>query len=103
MYHNFWIFFIGSCNPNKKTRGKYKFINLDMKTMGGKLDIHIPDDILRVVGENARNLVNYCGLVVRTIAPLTTIDWKEVTDRVGEQMLLKIKVINLLLVMFISK
>ena len=41
-----------------------------MKTMGGKLDIHIHDDILRAVGENARNLVNYCGLVVRTIAPL---------------------------------
>ena len=74
-----------------------------MKTMGGKLDIHIPDDILRAMGENARNLVNYCGLVVRTTAPLTTIDWKEVTNRVGEQMLLKIKVINLLLVVFIFK
>lgn len=74
-----------------------------MKTMGGKLDIHIPDDILRAMGENARNLVNYCGLVVRTTAPLTTIDWKEMTDRVGEQMLLKIKVINLLLVVFIFK
>ena len=74
-----------------------------MKTMDGKLDIHIPDYILREVGENARNLVGYCGLVARTIAPLTTIDWKEVTDRVGVQMLMKIKVINLLLVVFIFK
>lgn len=38
-----------------------------MKTKyGGKITVDIPNDIDRAVGDGARDIVNYCGLIVRT-------------------------------------
>ncbi|KAK4379870.1 hypothetical protein RND71_001732 [Anisodus tanguticus] len=43
----------------------YKSIQMDMKTnYGGKISVDIPDDIDRVVGDGARDIANYCGLIV---------------------------------------
>ena len=45
-------------------RGKYKCMKVDIKTRNGKIEVDIPDDIFRAMGENARDIVNYCGWVV---------------------------------------
>ncbi|KAM3303388.1 hypothetical protein P3S67_014418 [Capsicum chacoense] len=51
----------------KKGRGKYKFKTVDFKYKhGGKIKIMIPDDIDRAVGSGARDIVNYCGWIMRT-------------------------------------
>lgn len=47
-------------------RVKYKCMVVDMKTKGdkSKLKVYMPNDVLRAIGDNARQLVNYCGYVV---------------------------------------
>ena len=77
-------------------------MKVDMKTKNGKISVDIPDDILQAVGENSRDLVNYCGWMVRISAPLTAENWKEVTHCVGEQMLMLVKVINQLVIVLLE-
>lgn len=70
-------------------RGKYKSYVVDMKIKGkqsSKLSIQIPDEIDRAIGENARHLVNECGRVVRTRAPLDVKNWQEAFARAGDRM-----------------
>ncbi|XP_021774161.1 uncharacterized protein LOC110738103 [Chenopodium quinoa] len=69
-------------------RGKYKSFVVDMKLKGqkSKLKVFIPDDIDRAIGENARHLVNECGRVVRTRAPLNVKNWKEAFAKAGDAM-----------------
>ncbi|KAK7266608.1 hypothetical protein RIF29_19257 [Crotalaria pallida] len=76
-------------------RGKYKsfVVYMKIKGKGSKLNIVIPQDIDRAIGENARHLVNECGRVVRTKAPLNVrnrqeafstaddIMWKEIEEK----------------------
>ena len=75
-------------------RGMYKSYVVDMKIKGrgSKLKITIPDEIDRAIGENARHLVNECGRVVRTKAPLNVKSWKEAFEAAGESMLKEIQV-----------
>ncbi|KMT00268.1 hypothetical protein BVRB_1g016240 [Beta vulgaris subsp. vulgaris] len=81
----------GEATSNVKRRGhrgKYKSYVVDMKLKGqkSKLKIYIPDDIDRAIGENARHLVNECGRVVRTKAPLNVNTWKEAFAKAGDSM-----------------
>lgn len=62
-----------------------------MKTKGGKLKITIPDDILRPVKDNARDIINFCGFIVRSLAPLDVDTWQEVVAAVGTQMMKQVK------------
>ncbi|PHU29640.1 hypothetical protein BC332_01733 [Capsicum chinense] len=51
----------------KKERGKYKSKTMDFKFKhGGKIKIMIPDDIDIAVGSGARDIVNYCGWIMKT-------------------------------------
>ena len=76
-------------------RGKYKSYVVDMKIKGkkSKLQVYIPDDIDRAIGENARHFVNECGRVVRTRAPLNVKSWKEAFGLAGDVMWKEIEVI----------
>ncbi|KAH0675940.1 hypothetical protein KY285_023741 [Solanum tuberosum] len=82
-----------SCSITKKRgRGSYKSMKVDMKTKyGGKIIVDIPDDIDRVVGEGARDIVNYCGLVVRTTVSFLEGDWPTIFAKHGQTMWLKVK------------
>lgn len=75
-------------------RGKYKSYVVDMKIKGkgSKLTVFIPEEIDRAIGENARHLVNECGRVVRTRAPLDVKDWAEAFAIVGDSMWKEIQV-----------
>ncbi|XP_021767554.1 uncharacterized protein LOC110731946 isoform X3 [Chenopodium quinoa] len=68
-------------------RGKYKSYVVDMKIKGkgSKLSVYIPDEIDRAIGENARHLVNECGRVVRTKAPLDVRNWQGAFSVAGER------------------
>ncbi|KAJ8421587.1 hypothetical protein Cgig2_017485 [Carnegiea gigantea] len=70
----------------KRERGKYKSCVVDMKIKGkqSKLSISIPDEIDRAISDNARHLVNECGRVVRTRAPLDVKNWQEAFARAGD-------------------
>ncbi|XP_057252187.1 uncharacterized protein LOC104905114 [Beta vulgaris subsp. vulgaris] len=59
---------------------------MKLKGQKSKLKIYIPDDIDRAIGENARHLVNECGRVVRTKAPLNVNTWKEAFAKAGDSM-----------------
>ncbi|KAF3623104.1 hypothetical protein P3S67_016658 [Capsicum chacoense] len=51
----------------KKGRGKYKSKTVDFKFKhGGKIKIMIPDDIDRPVGSGAKDIISYCGWIMRT-------------------------------------
>ena len=84
---------IASCSIIKKSRGNYKSISVDMKTKyGGKIKVDIPDDIDRAVGEGARDLVSYCGWMVRTTVSFRDGEWDKIFAKDGETMWLKVKV-----------
>ncbi|KAL2899136.1 Glutamate receptor ionotropic NMDA 2D [Bienertia sinuspersici] len=72
----------------KGNRGKYKSYVVDMKIKGkgSKLTIEIPDEIDRAIGENARHLLNECGRIVRTRAPLNVKNWQEAFSVAGDSM-----------------
>lgn len=72
----------------------YKSYVVDMKIKGkgSKLTIEIPDEIDRAIGENARHLVNECGRVVRTRAPLNVDNWQQAFSAAGDGMLKEIQV-----------
>ena len=76
-------------------RGIYKSYVVDMKLKGknSKLEIFIPDEIDRAIGENARHFVNECGRVVRTRAPLDVETWREAFAKEGTTMWKEIEVI----------
>lgn len=66
-----------------------------MKTKyGGKITVHIPDDIDRAVGPGARDIVNYCGLTMRSTISFRDGDWATIFAKHGETMWLKVKVIH---------
>lgn len=54
--------------------------------------VDIPDEIDRAIGENARHLVNECGCVVRTKAPLNVKNWQEALSVAGDSMWKEIQV-----------
>lgn len=80
----------------KSSRGKYKSYVVDMKLKGrgSKLQIEIPEEIDRAIGENARHLVNECGRVVRTRAPLNVNNWQEAFSKAGDSMWKEIQVLS---------
>nr|XP_009760647.1 PREDICTED: uncharacterized protein LOC104212964 isoform X2 [Nicotiana sylvestris] len=82
-------------SSNKKIgrgRGKYKSKSLEVKTKcGGKIKITIPDDIDRVVGSGARDIVNYCGLIMRSTISFQDGNWQKIVLKHGEVMWLKVK------------
>lgn len=95
VHTNQWLSLLctASCiAKERRVRGKYKCYQVDMKTKGGKLKITIPDDILRPVKDNARDIVNFCGFIVRSLAPLDVDTWQEVVAAVGDQMMKQVKV-----------
>lgn len=69
---------------------------MKLKGQKSKLKIYIPDDIDRAIGENARHLVNECGRVVRTKAPLNVNTWKEAFAKAGDSMWREIQVFTML-------
>ncbi|XP_070041672.1 uncharacterized protein [Nicotiana tomentosiformis] len=88
-----WIFCVTtSCNKSKKGRGKYKSLQVDMKTKhGSKIPIVIPDDIMRAVGPGSRDIVNYCGLIMRSTISFRDGNWQAIIAKHGEAMWLKVK------------
>ncbi|KAF3658799.1 putative transcriptional regulator STERILE APETALA-like [Capsicum annuum] len=81
-----------SCSKSKKGRGKYRSINVEMKTKyGSKIIVHIPDDIDRAVGPGARDIVNYCGLIMRSTISFRDGEWAKNFAKHGEKMWLKVK------------
>lgn len=81
-----------SCSKSKKGRGKYRSINVDMKTKyGSKIIVYIPDDIDRAVGPGSRDIVNYCGLIMRSTISFGDGDWANIFAKHGETMWLKVK------------
>nr|XP_018629781.1 uncharacterized protein LOC108946910 [Nicotiana tomentosiformis] len=65
-----------SSSSKKRGRGKYKSKSLDIKTKyGGKIKIMIPYDIDRAVGSRARDIVNYCGLIMRSTISFQDGNW----------------------------
>nr|XP_009771885.1 PREDICTED: uncharacterized protein LOC104222355 isoform X2 [Nicotiana sylvestris] len=88
-----WIFCVtASCNKSKKGIGKYKSLQMDLKTKhGSKIPIVIPDDIMRVVGPVSRDIVNYCGLIMRSAISFRDGNWQAIIAKHGEAMWLKIK------------
>ncbi|KAM3323322.1 putative protein isoform X2 [Capsicum chacoense] len=81
-----------SCSKSKKGRGKYRSINVEMKTKyGSKIIVHIPDDIDRAVGPGARDIVNYCGLIMRSTFSFRDGEWAKNFAKHGEKMWLKVK------------
>lgn len=66
-----------------------------MKTKyGSKIIVHIPDDIDRAVGPGARDIVNYCGLIMRSTISFRDGEWAKNFAKHGEKMWLKVKVIH---------
>ena len=65
---------------------------MKIKGKGSKLTIEIPPEIDRAIGENARHLVNECGRVVRTKAPLNVKNWQEALTIAGDSMWKEIQV-----------
>lgn len=65
-----------------------------MKTQcGSKITVYIPDDIDRAVGPGARDIVNYCGLIMRSTISFRDGEWAKVFARHGQAMWLKVQVI----------
>ncbi|KAF3630431.1 hypothetical protein FXO38_14694 [Capsicum annuum] len=76
----------------KKGRGKYKFKTVDFKFKHGeKIKIMIPDDIDRAVDSGARDIVNYCGWIIRTIVSFRDRSWQNIFLKHGEEMWYRIK------------
>ncbi|XP_055823896.1 uncharacterized protein LOC129892342 [Solanum dulcamara] len=65
---------------------------VDIKTMyGGKINIIILDDIDRAVGSGARDIVNYCGLIMRSSISFRDGNWQKIVLKHGEAMWYKVK------------
>lgn len=63
-----------------------------MKTKyGGKILVDIPNDIDRAIGNGARDIANYCGLIVRTTVSFRDGDWTTIFAKYGQTMWLKVK------------
>ena len=81
----------------------YKSYVVDMKIKGrgSKFKITIPDEIDRAIGDNVCHLVNECGRVVRTKAPLNVKSWEESFEAAGDSILKEIQVM-LVIYLFIN-
>ncbi|XP_055824158.1 uncharacterized protein LOC129892599 [Solanum dulcamara] len=95
-----WLLLLISCSHcccfshinKKRGRGKYKSKTVDIKTKyGGKINIIIPDDIDRAVGSGARDIVNYCGLIMRSSILFRDGNWQKIVLKHGEAMWYKVK------------
>ncbi|XP_049397336.1 uncharacterized protein LOC125861495 [Solanum stenotomum] len=76
----------------KRGRGKYKSKTVDIKTKyGGKIKVIIPDDIDRVVGSRARDIVNYAGLIIRSSISFQDGNWQNIVSKHGEATWYKVK------------
>lgn len=61
-----------------------------MKTKyGGEILVYIPDDIDRGVGDGARDIVNYYGLIVRTTVSFLNGDWSSIFAKHGQMIWLR--------------
>ncbi|XP_009792327.1 uncharacterized protein LOC107805844 isoform X1 [Nicotiana tabacum] len=81
-----------SFSNTKKGRGKYRSIHVDMKTQcGSKITVYIPDDIDRAVGPGARDIVNYCGLIMRSTISFRDGEWAKIFAKHGQTMWLKVQ------------
>ncbi|KAM3359247.1 hypothetical protein P3S68_022180 [Capsicum galapagoense] len=54
--------------------------------MEEKIKIMIPDDIDRVVGSGARDIVNYSGWIMRTTISFRDGNWQKIFLKHGEAM-----------------
>ncbi|KAJ8434055.1 hypothetical protein Cgig2_004635 [Carnegiea gigantea] len=77
----------------KGQRGKYKCMVVDVKNKGGKSKrkVYMPDDILQSIDDNAQQLVNCCGYIARTMAPVNVQNWEETFSIAGERMWTELK------------
>ncbi|KAH0672596.1 hypothetical protein KY290_024831 [Solanum tuberosum] len=67
-------------------------MSVDMKTKyGGKIIVDILEDIQSAVGSRARDIVNYCGLTVRSTISFRDGNWPTIFAKYGEVMWLKVK------------
>ncbi|KAM3264290.1 hypothetical protein P3L10_001284 [Capsicum annuum] len=51
----------------------------------------IPDDINRAVGSGARDIVNYCGFIMRTTISFRDGNWQKIVLKHGEAMWLRVR------------
>ena len=81
----------------------YKCYKVDLRTkFGSKIPIRLSDDMTRAVGEEARNLVNYCGYVVRTtISFRHGAEWNNIYEHFKDEMILKVKVYSFQIFIYI--
>ncbi|XP_055830842.1 uncharacterized protein LOC129899859 [Solanum dulcamara] len=87
----YYCFAVSRINK-KRGRGKYKSKTVDIKTKyGGKINIIIPYDIDRAVGSGARDIVNYCGLIMRSSISFRDGNWQKIVLKHGEAMWYKVK------------
>ncbi|KAK9265653.1 hypothetical protein L1049_007349 [Liquidambar formosana] len=71
----------GSCNPNKKKRGRTRNIAFAKKRKAGvKVPVDIPPLLMRAVGNNAQALITELGVIVRNRAPLQCNKWSAIPD-----------------------
>ncbi|KAF3626072.1 putative transcriptional regulator STERILE APETALA-like [Capsicum annuum] len=76
----------------KKERGKYKSKTMDFKFKhGGKIKIMIPDDIDIAVGSGARDIVNYCGWIMKTTVSFRDGSRQQIVLKHGEAMWYRFK------------
>ncbi|KAK9281588.1 hypothetical protein L1049_004491 [Liquidambar formosana] len=77
----------GSCNPNKKKRGRTRNIAFAKKRKAGvKVLVDIPPLLMRAVGNNAQALITELGVIVRNRAPLQCNKWSAIPDNDKETM-----------------
>ncbi|KAF3617707.1 putative formin-like protein 3-like [Capsicum annuum] len=76
----------------RKGRGKYKSKTVDFKIKHrGKIKIMIPNDIDRAVCSRARDIVNYCGFIMRTTISFRDGNWQKIVLKYGEAMWLRVR------------
>ena len=86
---------LGSSTAINKRRGVYKSINVNLKTaQGTKIRVKFSDSMSRAIGPEARDFSNYCGLTLRTTISFRDGggSWKNIFEKYGQDMILKIKV-----------
>ena len=89
------LFFAVSRINRKRWRGKYKHKTVDIKTTyGGKISVINLDDSDKVVGSEARDILNYSGLILRSSISFQDGNWQNIVSKHREAMWYKVKVIN---------
>ncbi|KAJ8440100.1 hypothetical protein Cgig2_026451 [Carnegiea gigantea] len=82
-----------SMKKGKGQRGNYRSLVVEKKTLSSqcKLEVEIPNYVWQAIGDNAKNLVNFSGYVVRTIALMDAKDWGHVASIYGPAMWLQVQ------------